>query len=99
MVLRLRSQLEKKNSPSLAFSMLLENQNFIVLECFVAAGDDTLAGLQALEDLIVLRILTAYADITAVGFAAAFVEYEDPLSSCGLEEGTARDDDGLLRLS
>ena len=46
-----------------------------------------------------MRVLTAYTDVAAIGFAAAFVEHEYPLASCGLEEGAARDEDGLLGLA
>ena len=38
------------------------------------------------------------ADVTAIGFAAALVEDEDPLSASSLEECAARNDDGLLGL-
>ena len=46
-----------------------------------------------------LRVLTTYANRTAIGFAAIGREHEDPLAACGLEECAARDDDGLLRLT
>lgn len=78
--------------------VLLDDQYFIVLECLVPAGDDALTRLQAFEHFVVLRVLTAYTDVSAIGFAAAFVEHEYPLASCGLEEGATRDDDGLFWL-
>ena len=78
---------------------LLYDQYFVVFKCLVAAGDDTLARLQTFEHLVVLRVLAAYADVAAIGFRAALVKDEDPLSACGLEEGAARDEDGLLWLT
>ena len=40
-----------------------------------------------------LRVLTTYANRTAIGFAAIGREHEDPLATCGLEECAARDDE------
>ena len=46
-----------------------------------------------------LRVLATDAYVSAIGFLAILVEHENPLSACGLEEGAARDDDGLLGLA
>ena len=46
-----------------------------------------------------LWVLATYTDVATIGLRAILREDEDPLSACGLEEGAARDDDGLLRLA
>ena len=46
-----------------------------------------------------LGILAAYADGAAIGLGSALVEHENPLASCGLKEGAARNDNGLLGLT
>lgn len=79
--------------------LLLDDQYFIVFECFVAAGDDALTRLQTFEHFIVLRILTANTDISAIGLRATFVEHENPLPASCLEESAARDEHGLLGLA
>ena len=45
---------------------LFDDQHLVVPECLVVAGDDALAGLQAFDHFVVLRILAAYANLAAV---------------------------------
>ena len=78
---------------------LINNQYFVVLECLVSVGDDAFSWLKAFKHLIELRILSADADVAAVGVVATLVEHEDPLSAGGLEECAARNDDCLFGLS
>ena len=79
--------------------MRCQYQYFVVLKRLVAAGYHLFARLQSLQHLVVLRVLPAYANVAAIGFLSALVEHEDPLAARGLEEGAARNDDGLLGLA
>ena len=53
--------------------LLFQNQNFVVFVAFVAANDDSLAGLKTFKHLVILRILPSDADVSAVGFLAILV--------------------------
>ena len=86
-------------TPALSNYYLLQQQYFVVLEGLVAAGDDTLAGLQTLEHLVVLWVLATDADVAAIGFLPALVKDKDLLAAGGLEEGATRDEHRLLGLA
>ena len=82
-------------SPTLPLRSLFQFQYLIVLERLVATGDDAFARFQTFVHLVVLRVLTANADVAAVCLGAGLVENEYPVASCGLEEGAFGDEDGL----
>ena len=79
--------------------MGLEYQHLIVAEVVVARGDDLFARLQAFEDFVVLRVLTADADLAFHGLAAVRGDYIYPFAAGLLVEGSARDEDGAFWLS
>ena len=74
---------------------LFQNEHFVVFVAFVTGDDDPFAFLQAFQYFVVLRVLASDADLAAVGFLAVFVEDENPVASCHLEEGAFRDEDAL----
>lgn len=79
--------------------ILLQHQDFVILVAFIAGNDYLFSCFQAFCYFIILRVLTADLDLTAIGFLAIFVEYEDPAAAGALEECSAWDDDTLCRLS
>ena len=77
--------------------LLLQHQPVGVAERVVAGSDDLFAGLQAVEDFVVRRVLAAEADEAFLGDVA--FEDVDPVAARGLVEAAARDEHGAGRVA
>ena len=83
----------------MALCVRLKYQHFVVAEIVVTRCYHLLARLEAFEDFVELRVLTADADFTLHSLSSLRRDNVDPLSSCLLIECAARNQDGLLRLA
>ena len=83
----------------MALCVRLKYQHFVVAEIVVTRCYHLLARLEAFEDFVELRVLTADADLALCRLAAFRRHYIYPFSTGLLVECTARDEDGVFRLT
>ena len=67
---------------------MFQDQLIVVGIVLVGGDDDLLAGFQAVQHLVVPWVLPADADITLGSELSARVQYENPLTTCGLIESS-----------
>ena len=83
----------------LSLSFLFQNQFFRVAKSTVSGDNNLIACLQSAGNLILLRVLSADADVYFAGFCPGLVQLIDSLAAGRLEEVAARDDQRLFGLS
>ena len=74
----------------------VQDQSVGVAEGVVAGGDDAVAGLEALLDLEVVRVLAAEADVAADGLVAVVGEDVGPVAAGRLVEAAAGEEESFL---